>query len=1260
MGSKIFIKTVFLFVFILNSIYSFSQYTWGHVDIGGTGFVDGILVSKKTQNVRFARTDVGGAYRWDTTATKWVQMLDWVSESMKGYLGIESIALDPQNDNNLYMLIGTSYFSGGATAILRSNDGGKTFKTTDVTTQFRAHGNSMGRQNGERLAVDPNLGSILFCGAENNIGLSNTPCLFKSLDSGATWSAVTAIGTIGESAGNNNGINFVIFDQSTGTKGSKATQTIIFGVSQTGTNLYISTNGGTSFSAISGAPTSLMPQRAVLSSNRILYITYADAEGPWNPTTGQIWSYNLATSVWTNITPVAGYPYSGISVDPNNPSRIIASTINKYLYQYGTGAYGDYIYLSTNGGSSWTNLMASAITMNANGCTWIPGATIHWAGTLEFNPFNTAQAYVGSGNGLFSCTNVNAAPTTWNFDGFGIEESVPLCIASIPSGPLFSTIGDYDGFKHSSVTTYAPQYNPTMGSTSGFAYAAGNTNYLVRVGSSMYYSTDQGSSWTKTSSINGASGNVAVTANAGAILHCPTGSSTTYRSTNNGGSWTACNGLSISNAVPVADMVNSNKAYAYNSSSGSMMVSTDGGANFSTAGSCGSGGSQIIRTVSGIEGDIWVALSNGIAHSTNSGTSFTTITNVTWCEAIGLGKTASTATYPTLYIWGTVGGVTGLFSSIDKGTTWTRINDDSHQFGGPGNGNFVIGDWNIYGRVYMSTVGLGIIYGDISTTTTPTVTIGVTSSATSVCSGTNVTLTANTTVSGGTISKVDFYDGSTLLGTATASPYTYTWANASVASHTVTAKATDNTSAVTTSSAITVTVNALPTISAGSAVGICTGSATTLTATGGLSYKWSNGITTAANTVTPTATATYTVTGTNASSCSSTGSVVVTVNTIPTINAGSAIAICNGTSTTLTATGGTSYKWNNSATTAANTVSPTTTTTYTVTGTNASSCSATSSVIVTVNASPTVGVGSGVAICNGAATTLTANGGASYIWSNGTTTAANTVSPTATTTYTVTGTSASLCSATGSVVVTVNALPTITPNVQINGGTWQNVINTTVTVGQSLALGPQPNVTTGWSWTGPNGYTASTRQINFTTVTMSQNGTFTATYTDANSCVASINQNITVLASQAIPLVQGWNLISTNVYPADSSITTLFNGLNVQEIKTADVFWENGQNTAFNSLTAITAGTGYLVYMNAVGPLQIIGKPMNTSNFPGSSLKTGWNIIGCPFQTSASLSIYFNTTNTSLVKDFNGFWISGGTTNSITNLDPGKGYFVKK
>ncbi len=76
----------------------------------------------------------------------------------------------------------------------------------------------------------------------------------------------------------------------------------------------------------------------------------------------------------------------------------------------------------------------------------------------------------------------------------------------------------------------------------------------------------------------------------------------------------------------------------------------------------------------------------------------------------------------------------------------------------------------------------------------------------------NITITATAADSDGTVAKVDFFDGATLIGTATASPYSVALANVAPGTHSYTARATDNNGAVTTSAAVGVTVDAPPTV----------------------------------------------------------------------------------------------------------------------------------------------------------------------------------------------------------------------------------------------------------------------------------------------------------------------------------------------------------------------------------------------------------------------------------------------------------------
>ena len=160
-----------------------TDYVWDSVAIGGGGFVTAVIPSRSEPDVAYARTDVGGAYRWSAKEGRWHPLLDWVGEDQTGFLGIDALAVDPHNAGNIWLLAGIAYLNGGRTAILRSTDYGKTFDVVDVTAQFKTHGNGFGRQNGERLAVDPgshqSLNTRLYLGSRRN-------GLFTSNDAGTS------------------------------------------------------------------------------------------------------------------------------------------------------------------------------------------------------------------------------------------------------------------------------------------------------------------------------------------------------------------------------------------------------------------------------------------------------------------------------------------------------------------------------------------------------------------------------------------------------------------------------------------------------------------------------------------------------------------------------------------------------------------------------------------------------------------------------------------------------------------------------------------------------------------------------------------------------------------------------------------------------------------------------------------------------------------------------------------------------------------
>ncbi len=294
-----------------------------------------------------------------------------------------------------------------------------------------------------------------------------------------------------------------------------------------------------------------------------------------------------------------------------------------------------------------------------------------------------------------------------------------------------------------------------------------------------------------------------------------------------------------------------------------------------------------------------------------------------------------------------------------------------------------------------------------------------------ICRGANASLSAT---GGNTYT----WSPSTGLSATTGSPIT----TSPPASTTYTVTGTD-VSGCTNIDTVRIVVNQLPPVNAGPNRAICIGASTTLSASGATGYSWSPAIglstTTGAGTVaSPTITTMYYVSGADGNSCSNIDSVLITVNPLPTVDAGISVSICQGDSASLTATGATSYSWRPLATvsnpnSAVTFAFPTRPTTYTVTGLDGNGCINRDTVRVEVffiNVNDT-------AIClNGSATLNASHGGAvSYVWSpatglSSTSTAITIATPTILTSYTVVATDTAGCVSTDVVTVDVLDLPT--------------------------------------------------------------------------------------------------------------------------------------------------------------------------------------------------------------------------------------------
>jgi PKD repeat protein len=386
----------------------------------------------------------------------------------------------------------------------------------------------------------------------------------------------------------------------------------------------------------------------------------------------------------------------------------------------------------------------------------------------------------------------------------------------------------------------------------------------------------------------------------------------------------------------------------------------------------------------------------------------------------------------------------------------------------------------------------------ITVNASPTVT--ATASSTTICSGNSTTLTATGA------STYAWMPGSLTGSPVTVSPTT-------TITYTVTGTAANG---CTSTATRLITVNPTPTVTAtASNTTICSGNSTTITASGATTYTWMPGSLTGTSvTVSPTTTTTYTVTGTSAG-CSSTATRLITVNPTPTVTTtASNTTICSGSSTTLTGNGASTYTWNpGSLSGSPVTVSPATTTTYTVTGTGANGCTATATRLITVNASPTVAVTAGnTSICTGGSTSITASGASTYNWMPGSMAGATvTVSPAATTTYTVTGTAANGCTNVQTITISVGAAPTVTatssaPSICVGGSSTLTASGTTSytwmpgsLTGSSVVV--SPTATTTYTVTGSNG--PGCTNTTTITVTVNSNPTVTATASSNTICAGS-------------------------------------------------------------------------------------------------------------------------------------------------------------
>ncbi|MER5210821.1 1,4-beta-glucanase [Streptomyces sp. NPDC002838] len=695
-------------------------YRWRTAVMGGTGFITGVLFHPSVRGLAYARTDIGGAYRWDDRTAHWIPLTDHIGWDDWNLLGVEAMAVDPANPDRLYLSLGTYAQSwAGNGAVLRSEDRGATWKRTDLTVKLGA--NEDGRGCGERLLVDPRDSDTLWLGTRHD-------GLLKSTDRGATWQAVSFPAT---PSATGQGITFLVavgrtvfagWGDSDGTAGKP--------------NLY-RTSDGTTWKPVPGQPTGTaakVPIRAAYDRGTShLYVTYANAPGPNGQSDGSVHKLCTLNGKWTEVTPVKpggtttdgsadNFGYGGVAVDARRPGTVVVSTNNRW-------AAVDTLYRSTDGGRTWTSLKDSAV-FDVSETPYLKWGADKpkfgwWIQALALDPYDSRHIVYGTGATLYGTRDL----TNWAPQIRGLEETSVRQLISPPVGEahLISGNGDIGVMYHESLTASPSRgmaSNPIFGSATGLAQAAAKPAYVVRSGwgdnGNGAHSNDGGQTWApfkaQPAIAKDAPGPIATNADGSVLLwsfvHWDGTTYPAHRSVDNGATWTEVTSYP-KGAAPVADPVDPKRFYAFDTATGTLHASTDGGLTFTARATGLNSGDTEFRLVAapGRSGDLWLSLKwNGLYRSTDGGATFTKVSSCWASYTLGFGKAAEGASYPAIYMVGSTESITAVYRSDDEAKTWVRINDDQHQWGWIGAA--ITGDPRVYGRVYIATNGRGVQYGE--------------------------------------------------------------------------------------------------------------------------------------------------------------------------------------------------------------------------------------------------------------------------------------------------------------------------------------------------------------------------------------------------------------------------------------------------------------------------------------------------------------------------------------------------------------------
>jgi len=952
----------------------------------GLGRINAVAFHPTNTSIIWVGSPSGGLWKTTDGGATWSTGYDNFS-----VLGVSSILITPSNPNIMYVATGDG--DAGDTrsiGVYKSTDGGATWAATGLT--FTLANYVLIR----KLLMDPN--------NEAHMLAATSSGLYRTTNSGTSWTKVVNANFYdveaqsGATANNfyactgsslyrstNNGLNWTLVQTISGSGRiaigySPADTTAVVALCSKNSDsgflgFYRSTNSGASYTLQSNTPNLLGWSATGSDTGGQGWYDLVVAVDPTDATTIYTGGVNVWKSTDAGVTWTVKATWNGAGgvQTVHADHHAMEWQNNTTLFDGNDGG----IYKTVNGGTNWTH--------HTNG--------MQISQMYRLGVSQTTNAVIAGlqDNG----TKLRSANGTWTDEigGDGMECAIDYSNAQYMYGELY--YGDF--FRSSNGGTSWTDINPGGQDGTGawvtpYIISSNNPATLYIGYNDVYKTTDRGNTWTAIStSLSTSDLTVLADAPSDANVIYAGRSSALYRTINGGTNWATMTipaGAGNLTYLCVSP-TDANVIYVTmsNYTAGSKVYkSTNGGASWTNiSGTLPNVPANCIIYQKGSPEGLYVGMDVGVYYRDNITNAWalvgTGLPNVIVEEleikydtgklraatyGRGLWETdincvspvvnAPTVTQPTCTVTtGTIvvnaTGNATLQYSINGGTSWQT----SSTFA-----NLATGNYNIVVRLQVSPTCSTVYSGNpvVIVAPTPPTAFTVTGGG-AYCSGgagVPVGLSGSQTGVNYQLRLNGVNTGAPVSGTGAA----ISFGNQTAAgTYTVTGTNATNSCTASMTGSVTVTVNSAPSVSVtvsetSGATGndgiICAGASATITATGGGTYLWSTGGTTAAISVTPSVTTTYTVTVTNSNSCTATATTTITVNPLPSASvsvsetsgaANNDGIICAGASATITATGGGTYLWSTGGTTAAISVTPSVTTTYTVTVTNANSCTAT-------------------------------------------------------------------------------------------------------------------------------------------------------------------------------------------------------------------------------------------------------------------------------------------------------------------------------